>query len=935
MARLKTISKDAGLPTDALVKMGDEIDSATMRRVKTAMRKNASMTKYAAGISVTPPSFYNPLYTSTSLQLPRDRKQINVWSFAPGTQILMADGNYKSIEDIEIDELVISGNGNMRPITHKYVTQVNKEMVTAETSESSISITHDHGCYVIGNEDIEKAISSNNIELYVKEKYASELKEDDWFFRPIVSTRIKQNIDKDLAYLLGAYLAEGYVSIGRQVRYDRAKPRIVNLSGNVELKYGLHELNIVNKIKTICQKFEYPISVSKTKNCFRVWIRSSEFAKLCLFYCGKGSKNKKLAKNIQYAQKDILAAFVSGYIDGDGHQVKQNGVIAFATASKTLADQFQSTIFPRLGIVFGRNDAFVKARQTDTKRHYAAHFNIPKRYASLFFECSKTLITDGWKEHLSNKKRIINNSKTIFSQIKKITRQNYIGNVHDITVEKDFNLIANNFSIKNCRHFFNTEPIPFAAISLYSDIPITDYRIDCPNAYVKKFFEDMCKHLKMLELLHGVALEYFLIGDVFPMAELDEEKKTWKRVVLINPDFVDVRRNMLAGEPVIEIIPDEDLKKIIWEQQPRETYEYFKQFLPDVIQAVKQGKNIQVNPDNITHLRHKPIPYNVYGMSLLKPIFKILMYTEMIRRAQFVIAERYVTPLKIFKLGTMDEPPTPADIAAVQAQLDAVIADPSLVLVTTQRLTADWQGISGKTLNLNGEYDFIERWMFTGLGLPRAMVNGEGQFAAASIGGNAFLQRIENFRVEIKTFIEERLFRPICILNNFYDKDPDTDEDYLVIPEFKWDALKLQDEAARQQALMALRQQNMISAETLLNEYHIDFESEAVKLINERDTIFDINRVMARQIAITQGLTMSIQQQFAQAMQQGAAPANMASVPGVGSSPGYVPPSQDALSGMTQGPSQFAPMSGSNQAPIATASLLKEMAKEIRAVISE
>ena len=413
------------------------------------------------------------------------------------------------------------------------------------------------------------------------------------------------------------------------------------------------------------------------------------------------------------------------------------------------------------------------------------------------------------------------------------------------------------------RHFFQTEPIPFAAISLYATIPITSYKLECPNPHVKKFFEDMCKRINLTDLLRGIALEFFLIGDVFPMAELDEEHKTWKRIVILNPDNVEVRKNILADEPVIELIPDDDLKKIVFERQPEELYQYINTFLPDVVRAVKKGQNITLDPGHVTHLRHMPFPYNVYGMPLLKPIFKILMYTEMIRRAQFVIAERYVTPLKIFKLGTLDEPPPPEEIDWVQSQLDAVMADPSLVLVTTQRLTADWQGISGKTLNLNGEYDFIERWLFAGLGIPRAMVDGSGQFAAASIGGNAFLQKVENLRTMLKEYIEERIFKPIALLNDFFDKDPDTDESFLIVPEFRWDALKLQDEAARQQALLALRQQNTISAKTLLDEYHIDAETEAVNLMDERDTIFDINRIMARQIAITQGLNMSIQQQMA------------------------------------------------------------------------
>jgi hypothetical protein len=499
-----------------------------------------------------------------------------------------------------------------------------------------------------------------------------------------------------------------------------------------------------------------------------------------------------------------------------------------------------------------------------------------------------------------------------------------------------------------CRHFYNTEAIPAAVIDLYASLPITAWTIECENPHVRKFMEDMCKRLKLREILQGIALEYFMIGDVFVMAELDEEHKTWKRLVPLNPDQVEVRRNVLADTPVIELIPDDDIKKIVFDRNPRELYDYFRMFLPDVVQAVKAGKNIPIDPAHITHLRHMPTPYGVYGTPLLKRIFKTLMYKEMLRRAQFVIAERYVTPLKIFKLGTIDEPPPQEEIDAMQMQLDAVLNDPSLVLVTTQRLTADWQGISGKTLQLSGEYDFTEREMIAGLGVSRAFLDGLGPtYANASIGGNAFLQKLENFRQTLKDWIEEKIIKPICELNGFYDTDPDTDEEFLIKVEFKWEALRLQDEASRQNALMALRQSSMLSAKTLLNAYHINPETEAVNLTDERDTIFDMNRILARQIKVTQETQMGLQYQMQQLMGGAAGGMMGGAMPGQGSPPappgqqGAVPPpggspitsQMNPMQSMPQG--SFAPAGGTGMPAMASQNIIHEMLKEVRAALRE
>jgi len=418
------------------------------------------------------------------------------------------------------------------------------------------------------------------------------------------------------------------------------------------------------------------------------------------------------------------------------------------------------------------------------------------------------------------------------------------------------------------RHYYQTEPFVAAAIDLYSDLPITGYTIECSDPVIKKFFEDMCKRIKILDVLHGIALEYYMIGDVFIMNELDHENKTWKRLVVLNPDQVTVRRDPLIDTPVINLIPDKNIKDIVFDRKPIEMYESLLNFAPEVIQAVNAGQNIPLNPEMTTHLRHKPTPYGIYGNPLLKRVLKTLMYKEMIRKAQFAIAERFVTPLKVFKLGTVEEVPPPDQVAAFQELLDISLNDPKGVLITNQRVQVEFIGIGGKTLALNGEYEFIENETLCGLGISKAFLGGEGgSFASASIGGNGFLQKLDNFREILKEFIEEKVFKPILELNGWYESDPDTDEEHLVHVEWKWDTLRLESEASIQQSHLALRQQNLLSAKTMLNTFHIDFETEAINIMNERDTIFDAMRIMSRQVGMNTETTLAKQLEYQQMSQ--------------------------------------------------------------------
>ena len=385
-----------------------------------------------------------------------------------------------------------------------------------------------------------------------------------------------------------------------------------------------------------------------------------------------------------------------------------------------------------------------------------------------------------------------------------------------------------------CRHFYETEAIPAIAVDLLSQLSINDYYIECAVPYIKDFFEKMCEHIDILNVLSDIAFEYWKMGDVFPMGELNTELGTWERFVILNPDFVDVKRNVLAGEPQIELIPDDDLKRIVFTKEPPEVYEYFLNMAPDVITYVKRNVNIPLNTTNVSHIRHKPAPYGVWGTPLYKRIFKSLMYREMIRRAQFTIAERYITPLKIFKLGTVDEPPTQEEIDDMEEKLAAVMSDPNLVFVTHSRLTADFQGIAGKSLRLTDEMDWLEREMLAGLGVSRALIHGEGpSFSTASWGGVAFMGRIEAFRRKMEKWIRNKVFKPICEIQQFIEKDKDTGRAKLIIPKFKFRPLKLVNDAENKRQLMALNKEKKISDHTLLEAYNLEYNTEDEYLLRE------------------------------------------------------------------------------------------------------
>ena len=132
-----------------------------------------------------------------------------------------------------------------------------------------------------------------------------------------------------------------------------------------------------------------------------------------------------------------------------------------------------------------------------------------------------------------------------------------------------------------CRHFYRTEPIVATALDLHTEFPISDMDNVCSDAAIKQFFDYMAfEKLNMVELLLNIGLEYWKIGDVFPFGQFNETDGMWERFTLLNPDFVNITASIFADEKRIELIPDDQIKKIVESGPAGEFGELYRQF-PD------------------------------------------------------------------------------------------------------------------------------------------------------------------------------------------------------------------------------------------------------------------------------------------------------------------------------------------------------------------
>ena len=181
-----------------------------------------------------------------------------------------------------------------------------------------------------------------------------------------------------------------------------------------------------------------------------------------------------------------------------------------------------------------------------------------------------------------------------------------------------------------CRSFFALNPLVHNAITLHSTYPIAKLNIKCKNQKVEKFFNQMNEEIDLMNICVLLAQEYWVVGEGFVYAELDESKGSWSRLMILNPDYVNVQRSVIAAEPIISLRPDENLRRVVFGNQSSDIQQR-QQLDPSIIEHVRRNENIPLNNLYVSHIARKIAPFEVRGTGLIVPCFRALMLFDKLR----------------------------------------------------------------------------------------------------------------------------------------------------------------------------------------------------------------------------------------------------------------------------------------------------------------
>lgn len=386
-----------------------------------------------------------------------------------------------------------------------------------------------------------------------------------------------------------------------------------------------------------------------------------------------------------------------------------------------------------------------------------------------------------------------------------------------------------------CRSFYALNPIVQNAINLHSTYPISKLNIKCPNKKVERFFGDMIEEIDLMNICSQVAQEYWLLGEAVVFGELDERNAKWSRLHIQNPDYIVIKRSVVANEPVIMLKPDENLRKICTSNLPSDI-EQRKQLNDTIINYVRRGQNIPLDNLYTSHLARRISPYEVRGTGLPVSIFRTLMLWDLIKECKYAQASELINPMRIIKIGggTADYRATPVDLEAWREVWSAALADKNFKIFTHDAVTVETIGANSGIYDTAADMAQLLKEMYAGLMVPSVIIDGGGDitYANGGISLDVLRQRYMQFRTMLSTWLRRKIFQPIAKLNEFYDYVDG--EKSLIIPEIDWNHMSLFDLESYVQNLRDLTgQDKRVSVHTLYRSLGLEWEEERRKIRKE------------------------------------------------------------------------------------------------------
>ena len=405
------------------------------------------------------------------------------------------------------------------------------------------------------------------------------------------------------------------------------------------------------------------------------------------------------------------------------------------------------------------------------------------------------------------------------------------------------------------RYFDTFHPMFGNAIDIHVQLPLSRFALKgISDPKVLQFYEDTMEEMDAFTIMYGQMREYWLCAESFVYLYWDDNLNTFTDGESLMPEFIEITGHPIVGEGdksyIYQLMPDPTIVDFLSSQDP-ETEKLKKKIPKDILKAIQNQKNIILNPFNLMIMMRKQSPYNIRGTAIGLRVLQDLIYESKLRESQMSIAERFINPKELWKVGDINWQPSQDYLTAFAEMIKEAATETTFQLVTHHSVTLEYVGAVGKFPNLANEFDFVEKRVMHGMFTNEAITTGSGpNFATASIGARTLLMRYIPVRNLLEKKWNDSVFLPIAVANEFYEpRQADLDHNVRtgnkedrtpMLPVFDWRyKTNLLDDNNFRDLIVRMNQQGQLPMKVVADVLNMDYKEIKYWLKKEEGGVFD------------------------------------------------------------------------------------------------
>jgi len=421
------------------------------------------------------------------------------------------------------------------------------------------------------------------------------------------------------------------------------------------------------------------------------------------------------------------------------------------------------------------------------------------------------------------------------------------------------------------RYWARTDAYIGRSLELLSDLPMSKLSLNMPSEHGKltkakreeilRFFTYQMEVLDAFKLCQDALWELNMIGNVYIFHEWDDKRKMWSRAVMLPPEevfvfqfpFSDNRRVEYKPQRLIELIKTlefdvtgatgaSEVPGLEGECDRGGMNRKIVENIPEeLVKMVQTEGCIVMDSDPMTgsfthQMSRRRSPYEDLGASVLERVLVPMLQKEHYRYTQLSLASRNMTPKNLVTApGLM-----PEEVDTLRTQVDLSYLDPEYTIVTNYEVNWEQIGADNRLLDLSGEYDRIENQVFAGLGVTRELLTGEGSFAGNKVTVEILNTMFLLTREVLKSYIEKKLFIPICEAHGWFEEDDNGVKEYWH-PKVGFNRLTIRDNAEVFDSLFQLYQKGSLPIDVIYELFNLNADDMHEKLKEQLFTVKDAN----------------------------------------------------------------------------------------------